>query len=438
MTLPQLAASLGPIRFKDFAEAVDKFLNPQTAANPVSQVAWLTTSSVKLSLGSIHNMSTGTIPSMEGVNNDDDDKSTWEQYLDFPEKLHKKGREFLRRQHAGVKMPQTSGICAGFYHCLGVEEPRKNSKRTSEKQKIQDTKSNAPSYVSSSVSSYLSQKSEHDSNMPAYIVLYHPKPGTVNEDEELEVVWRHECLDSHTDLILWSGTLVKSSCESVPRCNDDDSTLGIVLEGEDGLLEIPEDEVGWITCYHIDREVSSAALAASKDPVLLFFCQRFGLESVNAVSCRNLDLMPSILKNEELFHPYGTQASQEELERRITLGYPPDGSVLELTDILRGMPIFFISDLFVSPDRRGYGLGLVLLDQALKRVANSVCLVVIFMQDYLDERLPHYLGLLGFSYLAPGFLMRRNGHGRRPPNVHEICPFLPERLLHSASLAGDV
>ena len=196
-------------------------------------------------------------------------------------------------------------------------------------------------------------------------------------------------------------------------------------------------EVGWITCYSLQKGLSDVACAAAKDPVLNHFCQRFGLWANRVGSPDNFHPAarhPAMLDQEPLFAPYGTDVAQQELQHRLAMGAAPDGAVLSVEQVLQSMPVFFISDLFIDPKLRGSGLGLVLLDRACRRVADSVCLVVVFLRDYTDERLPHYLGLLGFSFLAPGFLMRRHGVGKSfsPPRLDEICPFLPPAVVASS------
>jgi GNAT superfamily N-acetyltransferase len=199
-------------------------------------------------------------------------------------------------------------------------------------------------------------------------------------------------------------------------------------------------EVGWITSYALEQGLTSRACDAAKDPILEHFCQRFALCAPDptvvadaAASAGASTNASALLDDETLFRPYGTVAAQEELARRVAAnGGNADATVLSVADVLRHVPVFFISDLFVDPDFRGAGLGLLLLDRITRRVADTECLIVVFLRDYTDERLPLYLGLLGFSFLAPGFLMRRNGYGDKPPRLEEVCPFLPTHLLTAA------
>ena len=215
--------------------------------------------------------------------------------------------------------------------------------------------------------------------------------------------------------------------------SDNNSTItsssGVTTPSDPSMVD--DSEVGWITCYTFQQGLTDAVCSEARDPVLNHFCQRFGLwaNRLHEERCAT----PASLQQEALFYPYGTQAAQDELQSRLSRGEAPDGAVLQVSQVLQAMPVFFISDLFVDPEYRGSGLGLVLLDRACRRVADSVCLIIIFLRDYTDERLPHYLGLLGFSFLAPGFLMRRHGLGlHRPPRLDEVCPFLPASMSQTS------
>ena len=408
------------VAFSSLAEALDAFFHAPTKRKSPSHQESL---SRNHSLGSIYNASI-TFPSNDGVA-EDHNKSSWEYYLDFPEKIQRRGREFLQKHTARSKGAQPDRVGGSIYHCLGVDE-QETTKRDARRKDAWRT--SPPSRESSSLSSQSTEKKVvRVPRIPDYLILYRSKEPVMNV-EDLDVVWKHNCLDATTNLVHWSGTMEDANPRAPSLCNDN-STLSSC--GGDSRQSLPDIGVGWITCFNIQRGLSDAGLASAKDPVLNHFCQRFGILSVKAFQS-DPTIIPEQLLNEDLFHPYGTQTAQEEMKHRLSLGHAPDGSVLDLTQILPGMPVFFISDMFVHPAHRGSGLGLVLLDRALKRVADSVCLVIIFLRDYTDERLPHYLGLMGFSYLAPGFLMRRNGFRRRPPQLEDICPFLPDSLLNTA------
>lgn len=331
-----------------------------------------------------------------------------------------------------------------------------------------------------SYSSYFYSPFYKSSRRLEYIILYRPREDIFEDpSHHFDVIWQRECLDTGTRLVRWSGSLEISNPHYSKNeaagakaggpyffCNNPNdpgagatgtttttantdasnsrnspgslqhrrthSTL-TTNSAEPSLSPTAADtEVGWITCYNISRGLNEMACAASGDPVLMHFCKRFGLWSSRLENMKP-GSVPRELDQDSLFHPYGSQAADEELQRRLAQGQAPDGAVLDIGAVLQGMPIFFISDLFVDPGFRGTGLGLMLLDRACRRVADSFGLVVVFLRDYTDERLPTYLGLLGFSFLAPGFLVRRHGHGKSPPpRLEEVCPFLPAHLANSS------
>lgn len=431
------------------------------------------------------------------------DKSVWEYYMENPEQVHQMSREnFYKNNRVPQPAPQEDSLCcATFDDCFGVDDEdedgndgsafkkrefvsrRRNRKSNSNNnQKRQNKKRSGwraqppspPSRESTDVSSSAyrteskskakpSEKSVKKSNnqLPPYVIVYQPRR-PVHQDQQLEVTWRRECLDRHTRLVRWAGKLELSMPQPLARCHNSNvsktsMTTSLASSIQPSLSSaVVDSDVGWITCYSLQKGLTDEACAAAKDPVLNHFCQRFGLwaNRLSSFDTNNNDddgsihyhnprktlnysrqRVPTFLEQESLFVPYGTAAAQEELQHILATQQAPDGAVLRVDTVLQSMPIFFISDVFIDPEFRGSGLGLVLLDRACRRVADSVCLVVIFLRDYTDERLPHYLGLLGFSFLAPGFLMRRHGIGkeRSPPKLDEICPFLPHQLVASSS-----
>lgn len=300
-----------------------------------------------------------------------------------------------------------------------------------------DHQDRVPSRDSSSVSSCKPDRDElrrQKNGPPPFLVLYMPRK-QIQEEQHLDVVWQRECLAIKTRLVRWSGNLEMSNPNPAHKLQRSHNGSSLTDNTSSSFSQTTppsmiDSEIGWITCYNISRGLTELACAASVDPVLVHFCKRFGLWQSRLDTFQGD--VPDVLEQESLFCPYGSQAAEDELHRRLAAGQAPDGAVLEIAAVLQGMPIFFISDLFIDPEYRGTGLGLVLLDRATRRVADSLCLVVVFLRDYTDERLPMYLGLLGFSFLAPGFLMRRHGHGERRPRLDEVCPFLPSHLVNTS------
>lgn len=394
-----------------------------------------------LSLHSAHFGSFDTFATNEGIMGD---KSVWEFYLEIPEIIHRKSKERFyaasnRSSNTASPPPpppppppfESDRLCGGgIESCIWHDEgePRSHqaretfSRRCRKRTVWEDT---PPSRESSDVSSFNKPTPKRTSQRPEYIVLYQPKT-QMEEEQHMDIMWHRECLDTNTRLVRWQGTMEISGPRPLSPATN--STLSSSSSSSASQPTVADSEVGWITCYNLQKGLTDAACAAAKDPVLNHFCQRFGLWA-NRIPDDCQGKIPASLENDALFAPYGTQAAQEELRQRLARGDAPDGAVLRVADVLQGLPIFFISDLFVNPEMRGSGLGLVLLDRACRRVAESFCLVVVFLRDYTDERLPLYLGLLGFSYLAPGFLMRRHGHGERAPRLDEILPFLPPHLV---------
>ena len=417
--------------------ALDSFFEHATVPSPEAQdtADHRTNIRRKLSLdglgGSFLSESLDTIGTNEGIMGD---RSVWDFNLESPERIFQRSKEFFYQRKKIPRAPkqaqsEVGGLCGGLDQCLGLddgdEKEKPNQEMHSRRHKLEiPSWEEPPSFEGSEVSGY--NKYGCKSKRPASIVIYKPR-SILEENQQFDVLWRRDCLYPPTRLVRWSGAMELSGPQTLSRQHN--SNLTTISTGTSAMSAfVSESEVGWITCYSLHGGLTSEACAAAKDPVLNHFCQRFGLWS-KQVPSMDYGTIPASFDQLSLFHPYGSQAAEEELQRRLTLGEAPDGAVLNVAEILHGMPIFLISDLFIQPELRGSGLGLVLLDRACQRIADSFCLVIIFLRDYTDERLPLYLGMLGFSFLAPGFLMRRRGTGESPPRLDEVCPFLPATIL---------
>eukprot|EP00977_Amphora_coffeiformis_P002949 scaffold568_cov160-Amphora_coffeaeformis.AAC.6 len=428
------------VGWNSITAALSSFFEHATAWSPEEQETAEHRQNIrrKLSLddlgGSLLGGSLDTIGTNEGIMGD---RSVWDFNFESPERIFQRSKENF---YKNSKIPRSSkppssgvaGLCTGLDQCLGLEDedekekPKREISSRSQKLEIPSWEE-PPSFEGSEVSGY--DKDGFKSKRPGSIVIYKPR-NILEESQHFDVLWRRDCLDPTTRLVRWSGAMELSGPQTLSR--QPNSNLTTISTGTSAISAlVPESEVGWITCYSLHSGLTSEACAASKDPVLNHFCQRFGLWS-NQVSSMDYGAIPASFDQPSLFHPYGSQAAEEELQRRLAMGEAPDGAVLNVAEVLQGMPIFFISDLFIQLELRGNGLGLVLLDRACQRIADSFCLVIVFLRDYTDERLPLYLGLLGFSFLAPGFLMRQRGNGETPPRLDEVCPFLPADLLSTS------
>ena len=421
-------------------DALNSFFEQATASSPEEQDTTDYRQKIrqKLSLddlgGSFLGGSLDTIGTNEGIMGD---RSVWDFNFETPEQLFQRSKEkfYQNSKFARESKPTSSDIgvvCGGLCECLGLddkdekEKPKREMYSGRHRQEMPSWEC-LPSFEGSEVSDC--DKDGYKSKRPDSIVVYKPR-NVLEENQHFDVLWRRDCIDPTTRLIRWSGAMEISGPQILSRQHD--SNLTTISTGTSVFSAlVSESEVGWITCYSLHNGLTSEACAAAKDPVLNHFCERFGLWSKRMPSM-DYGTIPASFDRSSLFHPYGSEAAEEELQRRFAEGEAPDGAVLNVAEVLQGMPIFFISDLFIKPELRGSGLGLVLLDRACQRIADSFCLVIVFLRDYTDERLPLYLGLLGFSFLAPGFLMRPRGNASTPPHLDEVCPFLPADLLSTS------
>jgi GNAT superfamily N-acetyltransferase len=427
-----MATSCSTMGWKSAKEAVTTIFQRAAASDPHHNNHASDTLRRNISL--IQSMDE-TFGTQEGILGD---RSVWEYYVD------------AAKQHARnpAATPTIPPFCSTFA-CPGGDHNQTTSTSLSRSSPLSRNNSKAPpeataespdpppSRESSDVSTVMRRrvKAAHATRYaaaasqgpPAHLVLYRPTK-RILATQLLDVAWTRACLHLPDRLVRWGGSLeITTSPTLVDATPTDVRSLS--------TASAADSEVGWITSYALEEGITKDACLLAKDPVLTHFCQRFGLWP--AAPGRSVPSSPTLarllLEDDTLFHPYGTVAAQEELAQRVAAnGGKADATVLPVAAVLAAVPVFLISDVFVDPDFRGAGLGLLLLDRMARCVADTPCLIVVFLRDYTDERLPLYLGLLGFSFLAPGFLMRRNGYGDKPPRLEEVCPFVPTHLLTAA------
>jgi GNAT superfamily N-acetyltransferase len=424
-----MATSCSTMGWKSAKEAATTIFQRAAASDPPINNA---SDTLRRNISLIYSMDE-TFGTQEGILGD---RSVWEYYVDA-------AKQHARNPAATTTIPPyicSTFACAGGDHqtttssSLYRSSPssRNNSKAPPEATAT-ESPDRPPSRESSDVSTVIRRrvKAAHATRYaapskrpPAHLVLYMPTK-RILATQLLDVAWKRECLHVPDRLVRWGGSLEISTAPTVDTTPTDVRSLS--------TASAADSEVGWITSYALEQGITKDACLLAKDPVLTHFCQRFGLWPAPGRSVPSSTTLALLLEDDTLFRPYGTVAAQEELARRVAAnGGNADASVLSVAAVLAAGPVFFISDVFVDPDFRGAGLGLLLLDRMARCVADTQCLIVVFLRDYTDERLPLYLGLLGFSFLAPGFLMRRNGYGDKPPRLEEVCPFLPTHLLTAA------
>ena len=299
----------------------------------------------------------------------------------------------MRRQSAFESAPLKD---AGSNHTLATETDLTEHRNESSFARVQYLQERCDTSLTSSLSedemllvfdpSF--QSSRHPfppAKVPEQVTFFTPRQRESHCLSRLSLQWHvRRSVAGHKGIDEWTGRL----CEEAVDARQDDT---------DGFL-------GHVTCYRVSPSLQMPVTAA----------ERHALAAV---------------------HPH-LAALVEYMTVNTTL--PPNGALIsksasnEMEKRLFGLPLVLITNVQVSEEYRGMGLGLLLVDETCRCLANPAQWVLLATPTQ-QEGLRDYFGLLGFTHsaLLQGEVVIRwnDPYCMATHRYEDLCPHLPRVVI---------